>query len=191
MNEDFYIIWKESFQKASNNATRNWQTTYAVLKLPEVINGFYDTMTDTFDNGDTRKELLARSRYVLYKSSEKWTLSQRERAEIMFREYPDIERAYQLAQHLRTVFNKRSQKSAARLNLARWYDQVEKAGFDSFQTLAGTIYDRYDEVLNYFNDRSTNASAEAFNSKVKNFRAALRGVSDVSFFLFRLQKIYA
>ena len=32
----------------------------------------------TFDNGDTRKELLARSRYVLYKSPEKWTLSQRE-----------------------------------------------------------------------------------------------------------------
>ena len=148
-------------------------------------------MTDTFDNGDTRKELLARSRYVLYKSPEKWTLSQRERAEIMFREYPDIERAYQLAQHLRTVFNKRSQKSAARLNLARWYDQVEKAGFDSFQMLAGTIYDRYDEVLNFFNDRSTNASAEAFNSKVKNFRASLRGVSDVRFFLFRLQKIYA
>lgn len=84
----------------------------------------------TFDNGDTRKELLARSRYVLYKSPEKWTLSQRERAEIMFREYPDIERAYQLAQHLRTVFNKRSQKSAARLNLARWYDQgKELQGF--------------------------------------------------------------
>ena len=34
---DIYIIWKESFQKASNNATRCWQTTYAVLKLPEII----------------------------------------------------------------------------------------------------------------------------------------------------------
>ena len=37
LNEKIYIIWKESFQKASNNATRNWQTTYAVLKLPEII----------------------------------------------------------------------------------------------------------------------------------------------------------
>ena len=37
LNEDIYIIWKESFQKASNNATRCWQTTYAVLKLPEII----------------------------------------------------------------------------------------------------------------------------------------------------------
>lgn len=37
LNENIYIIWKESFQKATNNATRHWQTTYAVLKLPEII----------------------------------------------------------------------------------------------------------------------------------------------------------
>ena len=37
LNENVYIIWKESFQKASNNATRYWQTTFAVLKLPNVI----------------------------------------------------------------------------------------------------------------------------------------------------------
>lgn len=37
LNKSIYIIWKESFQKATNNATRNWQTTYAVLKLPEII----------------------------------------------------------------------------------------------------------------------------------------------------------
>ncbi|MBQ7253550.1 MAG: transposase, partial [Bacteroidales bacterium] len=38
---------------------------------------------------------------------------------------------------------------------------------------------------------STNANAESFNAKVKAFRASLRGVSDINFFLFRLQKIYA
>ncbi len=37
LDENIYIIWKESFQKASNNATRYWQTTYAVLKLPDVL----------------------------------------------------------------------------------------------------------------------------------------------------------
>ncbi|MEG1665415.1 hypothetical protein [Chryseobacterium sp.] len=28
---------------------------------------------EIFENGDTRKQLLARSRYLLYKSQEKWT----------------------------------------------------------------------------------------------------------------------
>lgn len=145
----------------------------------------------TYENGDTRRELLARSRYLLYKSPEKWTESQKLRAKLLFNEYPDIERAYWLSQHLRAIFNKKSKKSAARLNLARWYNDVEDAGYESFHTLAHTIYERYDEVLNYFDELSTNANAESFNSKIKNFRAALRGVSDINFFLFRLQKIYA
>ena len=29
-----------------------------------------------YENGDTRKELLARSRYLLFKSGDKWTASQ-------------------------------------------------------------------------------------------------------------------
>ncbi|MBT6006737.1 MAG: transposase, partial [Prolixibacteraceae bacterium] len=35
------------------------------------------------------------------------------------------------------------------------------------------------------------ASAESFNAKLKAFRAALRGVVDIEFFLFRVAKIYA
>ncbi|MBR1569717.1 MAG: transposase, partial [Bacteroidales bacterium] len=36
----------------------------------------------------------------------------------------------------------------------------------------------------------TNASAESFNSKIKSFRAQVRGVSDLPFFMFRLCKLF-
>ena len=64
-------------------------------------------------------------------------------------------------------------------------------GYDSFQVVKQTIYENYIDILNFFDNRSTNASAESFNAKIKNFRAQLRGISDVKYFLFRLQKIYA
>ncbi|WP_367187091.1 transposase [Mucilaginibacter sp.] len=48
-----------------------------------------------------------------------------------------------------------------------------------------------EHFLNFFNNRSTNASAESFNAKIKAFRATSRGVRDTTFFLFRLAKIYA
>ena len=51
--------------------------------------------------------------------------------------------------------------------------------------------EKKDYVLNYFNNRSTNASAESFNSKIKLFRANLRGVADKKFFLFRIANLYA
>lgn len=144
-----------------------------------------------YANGDTRKQLLARSRYLLFKSPEKWSQSQKQRARILFHQYPDIGKAYSLTHSLRMIFNRNTIKNAARLSLARWYNQVAESEFKSFNTIAATIYEHYDEILNFFIKRATNASAESFNAKIKAFRASLRGVIDTKFFLYRLTKIYA
>ena len=148
-------------------------------------------VAERLENGDTLKELLARGRYALFKSPEKWTVSQRQRAGMLFRLYPDLKEAYRLSQNLRTIFNRRSTKDCARLNLARWYNSVAQAGFKSFNTIAATFYEHADEILNFFDNRSTNASAESINSKIKAFRAKLHGVNDTKFFIFRLCNMYA
>jgi transposase len=44
---------------------------------------------------------------------------------------------------------------------------------------------------NYFDNRSTNASAESLNAKIKAFRTQFRGARNAEFFLFRLTQIYA
>ena len=142
-------------------------------------------------NGDSKKQLLARSRYLLFKSAEKWTEKQKQRAKLLFELYPDIKKAYSLTHSLRMIYSKNSVKDAARLSLARWYNQVAESEFKSFNTISATVYEYYEEILNFSMNRSTNASAESFNAKIKAFRTALRGVTDIKFFLFRLTKIYA
>lgn len=144
-----------------------------------------------YSNGDTRKELLIRSRYLLFKSANNWTERQKQRAAILFEEYPDIRMAYGLCHSLRMIFTKNTIKDAARLSMARWYNKVEAAGFHSFNVIAATFYEHYDEILNFYNNRSSNAMAESFNAKLKLFRANLRGVIDKKFFLFRIANLYA
>ena len=144
-----------------------------------------------YPNGDTRKELLIRSRYLLFKSADKWTDRQKQRAAILFEEYPDIKTAYGLCHSLRMIFSKNTFKDAARLSMAKWYNKVEKAGFKSFNVIAATFYEHYEEILNFYNNRASNAMAESFNAKIKLFRANLRGVADKKFFLFRIAKLYA
>lgn len=148
-------------------------------------------VVERLENGDTLKELLARGRYALFKSPEKWTATQRQRALMLFTLYPDLKEAYWLSQNLRAIFNKRSTKDCVRLNLARWYNRVAESGFKSFNTIAATFYEHSDEILNFYDNRSTNASAESINSKIKAFRAKLHGVNDTKFFIFRLCNIYA
>ena len=128
---------------------------------------------------------------MLFKSADKWTEKQKQRAKLLFDLYPDIQKAYSLTHSLRMICSKNSIKNAARLNLARWYNNVAESEFKSFNTIAATVYEHYEEILNFFINRSTNASAESFNAKIKAFRATLRGVVDIDFFLFRLTNIYA
>ena len=117
---------------------------------------------EVFSNGDTLRQLLARSRYLLFKAPDKWLQSQKTRAQILFEQFP-----------------------------ALWYNEIEEFGYDTFTTVANSIGNHYERILNYFVNRSTNAAAEAFNAKIKAFRASFRGVVDKRFFLYRLAKVYA
>jgi transposase len=159
------------------------------IELAKETNQKY--IPDILENGDTLKQLLARSRYLLFKSKTNWSPSQIHRGELLFARFPLLEHAYNLAMQLGSVYSKTKDKGVAFSKLAKWYDTVEKAGFKSFNTIARSIESHYQTVLNYFNNRSTNASAESFNAKIKAFRSAFRGVRNVSFFLFRLANIYA
>ena len=146
---------------------------------------------EILSNGDTKKQLLARSRYLLYKAPNNWTQNQYNRAKILFEQYPDIKKAYNLVQGLRNIFNTATSIQTAYTKLAHWYKDVEKTGFRTFNTIANTITLNYKSILNYFINRSTNASAEAFNAKIKAFRSQFRGVKNTEFFLFRLTQIFA
>ncbi len=168
-----------------------WEAIEMENKALEEASDEQVVKTEVFENGDTRKQLLARSRYLLYKSCEKWTLSQRQRASILFSQYPDLEKAYGLTDGLRKIYNQDIPKSLAMTKLARWFNEVEESGFKSFSTLRKTITNHYRDILNYFDQRSTNAAAESFNAKIKNFRLQLRGVKDRTFFLFRLTQLFA
>ncbi len=61
------------------------------IELAKELNKDY--VPNLLENGDTQKQLLARSRYLLFKDETNWTLSQQQRAEILFGLHPDLETA--------------------------------------------------------------------------------------------------
>jgi len=122
-------------------------------------------------NGDTVKQLLARRWYILYNNKSKWSKNQTQRAKLLFELYPDIEKAYQLCQDLRNVFENTTNKIYGLSKLAKWHEKVALAEFKSFNTISRSIQNHYQTIVNYFDNTSTNASAESFNPKIKVFRS--------------------
>ena len=144
-----------------------------------------------FSNGDTKKQLLARGRYLLFKPSTKWSLSQKERADILFAEYPQIKKAYDFSMYFRGIFEHAKTKEDATGRLADWMKTVSASAIPTLISAANTVNNNLGKILNYFPDRSTNASAESFNAKLKGFRSMVRGIRDINFFLFRISTFFS
>jgi transposase len=145
---------------------------------------------EVLSNGDTLKQLLARSKYLLYKTEDQWTATQTKRADLLFEKYPLLKIAYKFALQFRAIY-KNTVKTTALEQFQKWKDKVEKSKIEEFNTAVNSLEHHLENILNFFDNRNTNANAESFNSKIKGFRANLRGVTDVSFFLFRLEKLFA
>lgn len=91
---------------------------------------------------------------------------------------------------LRAIFrNKKLTKKTAKQKFKEWYEKVASCTLREVKSVRDTIRFYEDEILNYFDGRKTNASAESLNSKIKCFRAQVKGVIDIPFFMYRLATV--
>ena len=141
-------------------------------------------------NGETLRQIMARSKHIMTRNMSKWSDTQRRRAEILFERYPQLKTAYNLSMRLTDIYNERITAPVARLKLARWHNELEHFDPVRFKTVFDTFTTHCDTIINYFNDRLTNASAESFNAKIKDLRRQFRGINDTAFFIFRLSALY-
>ncbi len=149
------------------------------------------TYKPTFlENGDTKKQLLVRSRGLLFKPSSKWSTRQQARSIILFREFPELKKAYNLSMMFRNFYETNANIQQAKEALDKWHEKIAEEDIEAFNVPAESIRLHETTILNYFINRSTNASAESFNAKLKGFRAVVRGVRDKKFFLYRIAKLY-
>lgn len=144
----------------------------------------------TFENDDTPKQLLARSRYIIAKKRSDWTENQKIRAELLFKNYPLLDQAYKHTLEFRNIYEETS-REIAQEKIENWIAKTKLLNLTDFNTAANSLKYHLETILNFFIKRNTNANAESFNSKIKLFRANQRGVADVKFFLFRMEKLFA
>jgi transposase len=149
----------------------------------------------TYSNGDTKKELLAKSRYLLFKRKHEWTEWQEERAKILFSEFPEIEKSYELMEEFRDFYaipaGNSNSKSLAKTALNKWYKNVRESDISEMKNFSHTVKNHEPEILAYFFEGYTNAFAESLNAKIQRFVISSFGFNNRNFFHFRLKKYFA
>ena len=87
-------------------------------EIKKCRNNKTEYVAKVFSNGDTLRQMLARSRYLLFKNPEEWSPSQKQRVEILFDQFYDIRQFYYLSLQLGIIYSNRYDKEAARAKLA-------------------------------------------------------------------------
>ena len=144
------------------------------------------------NNGETHKQLLAKSRYLLFKFNSQWTQVQKQRAELLFEQFPEIKEAYSIICAFRNFYKCKIGKShRARESLNKWYLKAKSSNIEEVKNFHNTIKNHEWEIMNYFKEGHTNAFAESLNSKIQSFVRSNYGIRDRDFFHFRLKKYFS
>lgn len=145
-------------------------------------------------NGESRVEMLTRSRYILFKHQKSWTVSQQKRAVLLFETFPTLQTVYELTIQLRNWLSKDNvgqYEWQTEKQLIHWYDQAEQVKIPEIENLRRLIGSHEQKIINYFKTGKTNAKAEAMNSKIQRFITANYGVRNKDFFLYRLARYFS
>ncbi len=78
-----------------------------------------------YENDDSPKQLLARCRYILAKKPNEWTINQKQRADILFREFPEIKTAYVHILEFRNIYETNT-LITAKEKFTQWIEKTFK-----------------------------------------------------------------
>lgn len=145
-------------------------------------------------NGETIPELLARSRYLLFKLPQDWSASQKERAAVLFHQYPNLKTDHELKTWLRNWYDKTNigkPLQSIKEQLQLWCNAVDDAASDELKNFKHTLLNNQGKVIHYFTEGKTNAQAENLNGRIQSFIRSNFGIRDKDFFLWRCKQYFS
>ena len=144
-------------------------------------------------NKETPCEMLARSRYLLFKQPQEWTIKQQKRATLLFEIYPEIKKAYYNILMFRNLLDKKNVNRLHDMDKRwnEWFFRVDEDNVTEIASFAASVERHEEKIRNYLLTGKTNAAAENMNSKIQRFITANYGTRDIDFFLFRIAKYFS
>lgn len=148
----------------------------------------YQVEEQVLENGDTIKQLLTRSKHLLYKHKDSWNTEQVKRAEILFREFPDIAKIYTQLIKFRSWYsatNLYDQPHKLSSYFDTWLNNLKQFKYAAVDALGKYLKKQKAQILNYFQTGFTNAVAESINRQINKLISKSYGIREIDFFYFR------
>ena len=163
---DKFHVLREILEQLQSVRIRHRQAILALERKKNKTVQEKLTLQEKFANEDTLKQLLHRLRGLLFKRKTEWTDDQKERARILFKQFPEIEEAYKYCLRIRKWYE------PIRPRYSNWKYKIKEADFmlitkegmesevEEIRNIANFLRSNSTPILRYFYRREK-AKAEA------------------------------
>ena len=104
----------------------------------------------------------------------------------LYKTSPDLKQLHQLKEAFRDIFETDHNRDQAALSLAAWMEKVRTASIKSLDTFLNTLDNWGQQILNYFNQRTTQGFVEGMNNRIKLIMRRGYGYRNFDHFSFRI-----
>jgi transposase len=117
---------------------------------------------------------ITNSKYAILKNEEDLNDEQKDKLEQVRNVSSLLGKMHQLKEDFREIFEKKENWTEGLLGLGKWLSIAQKY----FVSSQATIYRWFDEILAYFNNRTTSGTVEGINNKLKLIKRSAYGFTN-------------
>jgi len=159
----------------------NFKNSDIIIDKFHVIKGFNDALNKTLRDDIKAGHDFKKSKYIWAKNPENLTVKQTERFESMNKQRSKTAKAYQIKIAMQEIY-RLTDKFEAEAQLFKLVSWMKRSRNEHMKKLAKTIVNHWNNILNYFDNRLTNAILEGINNIIQNIKHTARGFKNYDYF---------
>ena len=132
--------------------------------------------------GPWYKYLLNKTKYLWLKNDANLTGKQHERKESLLKKSLKTARAYTMRVTLQDIYELSTNRTEAEERLKQLCNWISRSRLAPMKKFGELLKNHWEEILNYFDHRYTNAIPEGMNSIIQNIKRRARGFRNDEFF---------
>jgi transposase len=153
---------------------REFENSKIIIDKFHVIKYFNDALNKTLRADIKAGKDLKKTKYIWLKNRENLTEKQEEKFKSINKQNTKTARAYQMKLKMQEIYkmvDKTEAENEFRL-LIRW---LRRSRNENMKKLANTLQNHFENIMNYFDNRLTNAILEGLNNIIQTIKHTARG----------------
>ena len=160
---------------------REFKNSKIIIDKFHVIKYFNDALNKTLRDDIKDGYDFKKSKYIWMKNRNNLTMKQEERFKSMNKQRSKTSKAYLMKVVMQEIYQL-TDKNEAVVKLKKLLSWMKRSRNNHMKKVANTIINHWDNILNYFDNRLTNAILEGINNIIQNIKHTARGFKNYDYF---------